>query len=219
MLKKISLNAADKQVLNSLFSRLNKGDFETVKTVREIRRRFDLRNAVKQLDKLNEQLEDYGFRPISWEVLLDPVDYVTDIRERLADNPNRVVDLLQQLAEMLSNLDNLEDVGLDGLLAIAGDVLKIFDKDNLLSIEQDEQEKVQNILSNLEQLAQSVEHTIDDAYLKLLNGLLEEIDWSKVRVPVQGNTVREVDVLVPVAQMEAIGDLADKIFLAIKDGN
>lgn len=215
-LKKITLNAADKQVINALFNRLPKADFGTIKTVREVRRRFELRQAAKHLDKLNEQLGEYGLGPISWDVLTQPLEYADDVRQRIEDNPDRIADLLWQFVTLLSQAGDLEELGVDGLVAAAGDLSAALDHEGQLAIQTDEHVLVHLLLDGIDQLAVGDEHTIDDSYLQLLTKLLEDMDWSKARVPVQANVVREVDVAVPVSQMEAIADLADKIFSAMR---
>lgn len=82
-LKKITLSAADKQLIQRLISRPGgKSDMATAKHVREIRRRFDLRQFSKQNDKLTESLQELNL-PLSWDDLMNGEELLADFDELL----------------------------------------------------------------------------------------------------------------------------------------
>ena len=59
-LKRITLTLGERYILALALRKVPKADLATARQVREIKRRLDLRQAVKTLDKLNEQSDEFG---------------------------------------------------------------------------------------------------------------------------------------------------------------
>jgi hypothetical protein len=79
-LKRITLTPADRQIVQLLIAKPGgKAGVDLARKVREVRRRFDVRQFEKQLDKLNERLAEWRIRFSTWDNLMDATELLAEI--------------------------------------------------------------------------------------------------------------------------------------------
>jgi hypothetical protein len=183
----LSLTLGELRVADELLSNPKKADLVTVRTHGEIRSSLQLRQSVRDLNKLNEKGLDLGVFPIvptpqgpqplplQWDDMLDPDK-----------------EILARVQKQLDAKRAADDVPTEELASL--EEYKLF---------------VQNLLA-------ARECALPHNALKALNSLIGKKDWTKARVrDRETGRVVEVDALVSPAQMDIFVSLADKVNLAL----
>jgi hypothetical protein len=105
---KVELSFAERCCLSDVLQR-QKGDIETARHIREIRQRFDLRDATRVLDKVNLELRRIG-RVATWdeinENLVPLLEWVITEEARFdqdekAKNRDEILDALRQVKKWI----------------------------------------------------------------------------------------------------------------------
>jgi len=88
MLKKLTLTVVERQLIARLLERVEgEVNLAAARSVREVRRRLDLREAGRQVEQVERLVADYrgDMRGLPWDDVADPSDMLADFRDRLAE--------------------------------------------------------------------------------------------------------------------------------------
>lgn len=108
-LVKVSLRPVDRHLMSAVLTRAG-GTLDDARTVREIRRRFSLRDNDRQITSLTETLhEDYGI-VLHWDYLLYPDELLDDLAalqrsEKVEDERVKMDDLIAQVQTLAVHQD------------------------------------------------------------------------------------------------------------------
>lgn len=78
-----------------------------------------------------------------------------------------------------------------------------------------EREKLEKFRGAIEKHVIEESYALDDSYLRFLQDLCEEKDWSKAKMRLPNGSMKEIEVPVSPAQLVAFANFADKINAAI----
>lgn len=119
-LKALQITPADQLVISNLLSGVRMSDPDTLRNVREVRRRFDVKRADKKLAKLTRKLREFAIAEgIDWDDLLDSEDLLESAHNRRAvEDAELEQRKLDSLIEKISGLGEAREFTVDSAFLV-----------------------------------------------------------------------------------------------------